>query len=102
MQLKFWRRDIPEDIREHVTNMNILSDAMKLPYTMIICDHCGAAGWRYPPHFQEPCPLVVAISESAGLKIDAERQTTIRAGIQMEEAFRLLREMHGMEEEEEE
>jgi hypothetical protein len=78
-----------------------LADAFALPRQWIVCGHCGAWGWRVPPHgFTEPCPLVIQMTETAGLKFDAERSTTIRAGIQMEEITRALRNMTGEEEDE--
>ena len=104
MQWKFWEREVGEleEALKQYKYLDSLAARIGFPKAMYVCDHCGAAGWRMPPHMFEPCPIVLAMSEAAGLKIDAERATTIKAGIQMEEAFRMLQEMHGIHEEEDE
>ena len=79
-----------------------MGDAAGLPRKVFVCEHCGESGWRMPPHLFGPCPVVEAMTEAAGLKIDAERATTIKAGIHMEEALRMMREQLGIEDEEEE
>lgn len=68
-----------------------VGDRFRLPREWIHCAHCGAYAWRLPPHGLDPCPLVVEITESAGLKLDAERSTAIRSGVQIEELSRLLK-----------
>ena len=62
-----------------------MANALGYPEEWIVCDHCGAYGWRIPPHVYDPCPLVVQTVEAAGLKMDTERNQTIAAGLAMRE-----------------
>ena len=93
MKLTFRKRD------PNIETMNRTARQMGLPKVMYTCEHCGSSGWRYPPHMFESCPLLIAISEAAGLKIDAERNATIAAGIQFQELGEMLRRTFGEESE---
>lgn len=80
-----------------------LADEMGWPKVWLTCDHCGEYAWRVPPHIFDPCPFVVETIEAAGLKMDAERNQAIQAGVMMRdqlEAFRkwMDRQMGGEEE----
>ncbi len=76
-------------------------DTWGLPRQWIVCPHCGQQSWRLPPHGFEPCPIVAAMAELGGMKLEADRSTSIRAGVQMEEMTRALRLMVEDEEDEE-
>ena len=81
--------------------LEALADSFALPREWIVCPHCGSYGWRVPPHgFNEPCPVVMSMSEVAGLKFDAERSSAVRLGVHMEEMTRALRQMTEEEDEE--
>lgn len=93
------RLGIPTD--ENWKGVDDMADSFALPRQWIVCAHCGAWGWRVPPHgFVEPCPMITQVAEATGLKFDAERSATIRAGVQFEEMTRALRQMTGEEEDE--
>ncbi len=78
-----------------------LADNFALPRAWVVCAHCGAMSWRLPPHeIGQPCPYVAGMAEVTGLKFDAERSTAVRAGVQIEEMTRALRQMVEPEEEE--
>lgn len=68
-----------------------LADSFDLPREWVVCSHCGQQGWRFPPHQFDPCPLVLQMAEVAGLKYDAERATSVRMGVHMEELTRMMR-----------
>lgn len=73
--------------------INAIADRLGAPDEYVVCPHCGAQDWRVPPHgLGEPCPVVEKMADSAGLKFDAERMNTIRAGHQMETLQRFLEE----------
>lgn len=72
-----------------------IGDRFRLPREWVHCTHCGAYSWRIPPHALDPCPLVVEMSESAGLKMDAERTTAIKSGVQLEEFMRMMQQQLG-------
>lgn len=74
-----------------------LADRMGWPKTWLTCDHCGEYAWRVPPHIFEPCPLVVETMQTAGLKMDAERNQAIATGVAMRqqmEAFQAFVDEH--------
>lgn len=73
------------------------ANRLGLPREWLTCPMCGEQSWRWPPHSFDPCPLVVKMTEAAGLKMDAERMTAARAGIQVETLTKLVRE-HFLEE----
>ena len=73
--------------------MDRTCDSFGLPRQWIVCPHCGQQSWRLPPHGFDPCPIIQAVAETAGMKFEAERSTSIRAGVQMEEMTRALRMM---------
>lgn len=93
MRWRFWKE------RDEQESLNNMARKLGLPKVMYICEHCGGSGWRYPPHLFEPCPIMLAISESAGLKLDAERSATIKAGIQMEKITEMMNRLYGEESE---
>ena len=93
MRWRFWKA------RNEQENLNHMARTLGLPKVMYTCEHCGAAGWRYPPHLFEPCPIVLTISESEGLRLDAERSSTIKAGIQMEKITEMMNRLYGEESE---
>ena len=64
---------------------------MSFPKDWIVCQFCGEAGWGIHPHYGNPCPIAHGMAESAGLKMDAERATAARMGLQMEEATKMIR-----------
>lgn len=72
---------------------------LNLPNEWVVCSFCGEAGWGVHPHYGHPCPIVAAMSESAGMKIDADRSSTIRAGLHLEEMTRIVRDHFGLEDE---
>ena len=76
-----------------------VSIRMRFPDEWIVCQFCGEAGWGTHPHYGIPCPIVATMTESAGLKMDAERSTAARMGLQMEEATRMIRKHFTGEEE---
>jgi hypothetical protein len=83
--------------------MNDVGDQLGAPRIWVVCPHCGAQDWRVPPHgIGEPCPLVKSLSDSFGLKFDAERMATLRSGHQMEQVSRLFEQQFLQPEEEEE
>ena len=81
---------------------NELADRMGAPYDYIVCPHCGAQRWRLPPHNLSPCPLVERMSESFGLKFDAERNQTIVASQHLVAVSRFMQEEMERRREEEE
>jgi hypothetical protein len=76
-----------------------LADELGLPAEWRVCTHCGEQSWRLAPHMFDPCPFVVEMANSAGLKFDAERMTAIRAGAHMEEMTRIYRALSEEEDE---
>lgn len=71
--------------------VNELPEAVGLPKQWCFCHHCGAWGWRWPPHgLNDPCPIFAGAAESFGLKTDAERMTALRSGAHLEQASKLL------------
>ena len=68
-----------------------LANSLGLPRQWIVCPSCGQQGWRFPPHQFDPCPLVLQMAEVTGLKFDAERATSVRMGVHMEELTRMMR-----------
>lgn len=72
---------------------------LRFPDEWIVCSFCGEAGWGTHPHFGTPCPIAAAMADAAGLKMDAERVSAVRAGLSMEEVTRLMREQLGGEDE---
>jgi hypothetical protein len=74
---------------------------MNFPREWIVCHFCGESGWGIHPHYGVPCPIAAGMAESAGMKMDAERTTTIRMGTQMEEATRMMRKHFGEEDDDE-
>ena len=79
-----------------------LADELGLPNEWRVCTHCGEQSWRLAPHMFDPCPFVVEMAETAGLKFDAERMTAIRAGMQMEQMTKIFLENYAEGEDEEE
>jgi hypothetical protein len=72
-------------VRWHRDPVNQLADIAGMPKEYIECSFCGAQDWRYPPHgLSEPCPLVVDMFSSMGMKVDADRMLAVRSGLQME------------------
>lgn len=69
-----------------------LADLMELPHEWIVCPVCAEFFWRFPPHGFSPCPIATGMAESAGLKLDAERMTAVRAGVHLEEMSKAIRE----------
>lgn len=96
-----FRRHISPEFRERLASwtrifdeQNALADAAGLPQEYILCPHCGAQDWRMPPHgFQEGCPIVTETARSFGMKLDAERNLTARAGMQGENLNEMLEKM---------
>lgn len=91
-----------EPVLELYGPINKLADVLGWPKDWIVCPHCSAHSWRIPPHTFDPCPLIVEMSESAGLKMDAERSTAIRAGVTMERQMEALQQLLASTYEEEE
>lgn len=74
------------------------ADLMDIPHEWIVCPMCAEFFWRFPPHGFNPCPLAVGMADSAGLKMDAERMTAVKAGVHLEDmgkAMRQYMEEHG-------
>lgn len=91
-----FRRLSPEakETRRLAKEINAEPDAMGLPVQWCFCHHCGAWGWRWPPHgLNEPCPVISNAAESFGLKTDAERMNAVRTGLHLEQASQMLHEM---------
>lgn len=83
--------------------LNELSDELGAPRAWVVCPHCGAQGWRLPPHgIAKACPIVKSMTDSVGLKFDAERNFTITSRQQMERFTQLFEEQAREEEGEEE
>jgi hypothetical protein len=79
--------------------LDSMADLADLPREWLICPSCSEFGWRFPPHSFKPCPLVVGMAESAGLKFDAERMAAVRAGVHLEDMGKAMREYldeHGL------
>lgn len=72
-----------------------LGDAYGYPHEWHVCQFCGKTTFQWPPHMQDPCPLVEAVSHSVGTKMDAERNIQIMASQHMQEALRRLEELGG-------
>ena len=72
-----------------------LADGYGYPHRWIVCEFCGAHSWQFPPHMADGCPLVTDISQSAGLRMDAERMTHTRLGVHLEETTRRMNELFG-------
>lgn len=70
-----------------------MANAMGWPKQWIICPSCAAHSWRIPPHLFDGCPVILQMSNSAGLKLDAERTHAVRAGITMERQMEILQEL---------
>ena len=79
-----------DDVLDFYGKINLLADSLGWPDEWIICPHCSAYSWRLPPHVFEACPILVEMTQSAGLKMDAERTAAIRSGITMEKQFEAL------------
>ena len=71
--------------------LDSMADVMGIPEEWLICPMCAEFSWRIPPHGFNPCPIAVGMAESAGLKLDAERMTAVRAGVQFEEMSKAMR-----------
>jgi hypothetical protein len=69
-----------------------MADLMELPQEWLVCPICAEFSWRIPPHGFRPCPIAVGMAEAAGLKMDAERMTAVRAGVHLEEMSKAVRE----------
>jgi hypothetical protein len=82
--------------------MDDIANTCGLPRIWLCCPHCGAQSWRLPPHVFEPCPLVIEMAQSEGLKIDAERMTAVRAGVQIETVLKAMQEALSEDEDEDE
>lgn len=61
-----------------------LADYLGWPDDWVVCPSCSAHSWRMPPHIFDPCPMLVEMAQSAGLKMDAERSAAIRTGVTLE------------------
>ena len=80
-----------------------LADLLELPRQWVVCPMCAEFFWRLPPHGFNPCPVAAGMAEAAGLKLDAERMTAVKAGVHLEDmgaAMRAFIEEHGLREEE--
>jgi hypothetical protein len=69
-----------------------LAVRVRFPNEWVVCAFCGEAGWGVHPHYGEPCPIVTSVSQSAGLKLDADRSFVARSGVQLDEMTRVMRE----------
>jgi hypothetical protein len=91
-----------QEIVESMEPLGMLADLLGWPRQWIVCPHCGEHSWRIPPHLFEPCPLVVDAAQTAGLKMDAERNQAIRSAQTLENQWRAfeeyIRKMAGEEE----
>jgi hypothetical protein len=88
-----FRRLSPEakEVRKSAQAINAEPDALGLPMQWCFCHHCGAWGWRWPPHgIDKPCPVLAQSAEAFGLKTDAERMTAVRTGLHLEEVSKLM------------
>lgn len=73
--------------------IKMLSDEAGIPDGWVECSHCGAWGWRWPPHgMDEACPLVAGVYEAMAAKTDAERMMAVRGGIQMDSMREIMEE----------
>lgn len=80
-----------QELVEATAPLMELADRMGWPQEWLICDHCGEHSWRIPPHVFDPCPLVVETIQTAGLKMDAERNQAIAAGHALREQLDAFR-----------
>lgn len=86
------RKKTPDlDWLEPWMQLDSMADLMDLPREWIVCPACAEFFWRFPPHGFNPCPFAVGMVESAGLKLDAERMTAVRAGVHLEEMSKAVR-----------
>lgn len=72
--------------------LDSMADLMEIPHEWLICPMCAEFSWRLPPHGFKPCPLAIGMADSAGLKLDAERMTAVRAGVHFDEMSKVMRE----------
>lgn len=57
----------------------------------VVCPSCHQQSWVLPPHGGQGCPLVVAMYEAQGLKLDSERMAAVRMGISAADALASFR-----------
>lgn len=70
-----------------------LADYLGWPDDWVVCPSCSAHSWRMPPHIFDPCPMLVEMAQSAGLKMDAERSAAIRSGVTLEAQAQALQKL---------
>ena len=76
---------------DYFSDRNAIARTSKISRAWVVCPSCGEQGWVLPPHGLDPCPLVIQAAQDLGLKFDAERSASIRAGLSMEDIARSLR-----------
>ena len=85
--------ELPDDLEwfDSWLELDNMADIADLPRQWVVCPMCAKHSWRLPPHGFKPCPMAVSMAEAAGLKLDAERMTAVRAGVHLQDMGAAMR-----------